>query len=206
MIRFEPTRDHLFRLFTTILFFEPTNQRKRYATSPESMYVVLARLFWRQSSVQLLKKQFKVFRIFIFAFIAEKLVIFWFHSVLIMAEGRSCSFSKYSPISCGNFKNYRFDREYVPLRTSSRDISSHLRRLKTSRENIKNECHLILLRAGVFREEEGDSLTICPQHRDVLGPLWSGTRVDLTISVAIRFIAQTGPSPNEEFPLIYPNK
>lgn len=93
-----------------------------------------------------------------------------------MAEGPFCSFSKYSPISCGNSKHYRFDQEYVSPRTCSRDISSHLRRLETSREiNIKSECHLILLRAGLF-EEEGDSFTICPQHRDVLGTLWNSSR------------------------------
>lgn len=93
-----------------------------------------------------------------------------------MAESPSCSFSKHSSILCGVSKHYRLDKEYVPLQTCSRDISSHLRRLKTSQLNIKGEWHLILLRVGLFNEDCGETFTICPQHRDVFGTLWNSSR------------------------------
>ena len=92
-----------------------------------------------------------------------------------MAEGPSCSFAKYSPISCGFSKHYHLIREHVPLRTCNRDITSHLKRLKTSHANINGEWHLMLLRVGLF-EVQGESLTICPLHRDVLGTLWNSSR------------------------------
>ena len=73
------------------------------------------------------------------------------------------------------FRSITIIREHVPLRTCNRDITSHLKRLKTSHANINGEWHLILLRAGLF-EVQGESLTICPLHRDVLGTLWNSSR------------------------------
>ena len=92
-----------------------------------------------------------------------------------MAEGPFCSFEKYSSASCGNSSHYLLNKEYVPLRSCNRDISNHLRRVKTSQANIDGEWHLILLRVGLF-EEQGETLTICPQHRDILGTLWNSSR------------------------------
>ena len=92
-----------------------------------------------------------------------------------MAEGPFCLFEKYSSALCGNSSHYLLNKEYVPLRSCNRDISNHLRRVKTSQANIDGERHLILLRVGLF-EEQGETLTICPHHRDILGTLWNSSR------------------------------
>ena len=92
-----------------------------------------------------------------------------------MAASLTCSFSKHSSIPCGNSKHYRNIKEYVPLRSCRRDITSHLQRLKTSQANIKGEWQLILLRAGLF-DEDGETLTICPLHRDIFGTIWNSSR------------------------------
>ena len=92
-----------------------------------------------------------------------------------MAASLTSSFSKHSSIPCGNSKHYRNIKEYVPLRSCRRDITSHLQRLKTSQANIRGEWQLILLRAGLF-DEDGETLTICPLHRDIFGTIWNSSR------------------------------
>ena len=92
-----------------------------------------------------------------------------------MAASLTCSFSKHLSIPCGNSKHHRNTKEYVPLRSCRRDITSHLQRLKTSQANIKGEWQLILLRAGLF-DEHGETLTICPLHRDIFGTIWNSSR------------------------------
>ncbi|PFX18173.1 hypothetical protein AWC38_SpisGene17466 [Stylophora pistillata] len=76
---------------------------------------------------------------------------------------------------CGNSKHYRNIKEYLPLRSCRRGITSHLQRLKTSQTNIKGEWQLILLRAGLF-DEDGETLTICPLYRDSFGTIWNSSR------------------------------
>ena len=54
-------------------------------------------------------------------------------------------------------------------------MTGHLQRLKASQANIKGEWQLILLRAGLF-DEVGETLTICPLHRDIFGTIWNSSR------------------------------
>ena len=83
----------------------------------------------------------------------------------------SCSFAKYSTERCWLFPYFRFEKEYVPLRVSNKDIANHLRRTKISpKSTVKDEKHLLLL-AGISDKEGAnlESMIICPKHTAVLG-------------------------------------
>ena len=84
----------------------------------------------------------------------------------------SYSFTKYSTERCWLLPYFRLEKEYAPLPVCNKDIANHLRRTKISPKSIvKDEKHLLLLRAGIFDKEGAnlESMIICPKHTAVLG-------------------------------------
>ena len=62
--------------------------------------------------------------------------------------------------------------QVIPILSCKKDISSHLRCCKFS--GPQNEVELILSRAGMFKTPHNiEEITICPNHRSVLGVGWS---------------------------------
>lgn len=86
-----------------------------------------------------------------------------------MASILKCSFSVYSEKSCNLSTRYPNSSNLVTLNVCDKDTSRHLKGCyKTSAVGVENEAKLCLARAGLF-EESGDTLTICPLHRDEFG-------------------------------------
>jgi len=86
-----------------------------------------------------------------------------------MAE---CSFKVYASKECGAPRRYTGQIAIVPLKTCTKDVSSHLKGCyKTTSEGVDFEWKLCLYRVGLFHDD-GDYLTICPLHRDELGLAW----------------------------------
>ena len=84
----------------------------------------------------------------------------------------NCSFKGYSKKDCGVSARYKEHTTLVPLNTCTKDVSGHLSGCyKTTAQDIDGEWKLCLLRVGLFHEN-GDSLTICPLHRDEFGFGW----------------------------------
>ena len=93
------------------------------------------------------------------------------HTAIAMTSFK-CSFRGYSKKECDLSKRYKDNTTLVPLKSCTKDISSHLNSChKTTSVGVKVEWKLCLLRVGLF-DEEGDSFTICPLHRDEFGLGW----------------------------------
>lgn len=90
-----------------------------------------------------------------------------------------CSFNDLSVKNCGNIpRNKDTYFVLVPVKSCAKSICAHLRGcLNTSSKDVKDECELILLRAGLFKSESTDEMTICPLHRDHFGLGWRPSRV-----------------------------
>lgn len=84
-----------------------------------------------------------------------------------------CSFKSIVGGICGfDRKDRGHDTQVIPLMTCKKDISSHLRSCKFT--GSRNEVDLILSRAGLFKAPKNiQEITICPNHRSVLGVGWS---------------------------------
>ena len=86
-----------------------------------------------------------------------------------------CSVGRRAGTDCGLSARYPHFKEYIPILSCERDIQVHLQRLNVSSSSVSSESELILLRAGYF-EEEGEGMTVCPKHRDILGLSWRPSR------------------------------
>ena len=72
---------------------------------------------------------------------------------------------------------YKHQTALLPLKTCSKDVYDHLNGCyKTTSAGVEVEWQLCLYRAGLF-DEVGDSLTICPLHRDEFGLGWRPSKV-----------------------------
>lgn len=87
----------------------------------------------------------------------------------------SCSFANICHSGCGTSTKSTKETNFIPISSCTRNVKPHLCRLNVSQSSISSEKDLILARAGLF-EEEGNSLTICPKHRDTLGLQWKPTK------------------------------
>ena len=78
--------------------------------------------------------------------------------------GNFCCFQKFGVCS----------GEIIHLQQCSRDISAHLRYLKTGRSSQFEEPDLLLYRAGFFYVDEASRrlILICAGHRNTLGTYW----------------------------------
>ena len=88
-----------------------------------------------------------------------------------------CSFREYSTKKCDVSTRCKNQTEIIPLKNCTKDVSAHLRgSYKTSAAGVEVEWKLCLFRVGLF-DEEGDSFTICPLHRDEFGLGWRPSKV-----------------------------
>ena len=88
-----------------------------------------------------------------------------------------CSFRVHSKKQCGVSARYKHQTALLPLKTCSKDVYDHLNGCyKTTSAGVEVEWQLCLYRAGLF-DEAGDSLTICPLHRDEFGLGWRPSKV-----------------------------
>ena len=88
-----------------------------------------------------------------------------------------CSFRVHSKKACGVSGRYKDQTALLPLKTCSKDVLHHLKGCyKTTPAGVEVEWKLCLYRAGLF-DEAGESLTICPLHRDEFGLGWRPSKV-----------------------------
>ena len=86
-----------------------------------------------------------------------------------------CSFSSICKTSCDISRRNPNYTGYFTLNSCLKDIRSHLKRLNAAQKCVASEGELILARAGLL-DEDVNSLTICPKHRDNLGMEWKPSR------------------------------
>ena len=86
-----------------------------------------------------------------------------------------CSIGRRVGTNCGLSARNPLFKEYFPILYCKRDVTVHLKRLNVSSSSLSSESKLILLRSGRF-DEQGDGMTVCPKHRDVLGLSWRPSR------------------------------
>ena len=82
----------------------------------------------------------------------------------------ACTIGRRHRTKCGLSSRYPSQREVIPITECTRNTTTHLANLKVSRIQI-SEKDLIASRVGVF-ENESNSMTVCPKHREVLGIYW----------------------------------
>lgn len=101
-----------------------------------------------------------------------------FTSRIVMASASfKCSFRCFSNKECDISKRYKHNTVLVPLKSCTKDVSAHLNGCyKTPSSEVEVEWKLCLFRVGLF-DEEGDSFTICPLHRDEYGLGWRPSKV-----------------------------
>ena len=89
-----------------------------------------------------------------------------------------CSFREYSKKECGVSALYKHQTALLPLKACTKlEVSDHLNGCyKTTSAGVEVEWQLCLYRASLF-DEAGDSLTICPLHRDEFGLGWRPSKV-----------------------------
>lgn len=87
-----------------------------------------------------------------------------------------CSFGSYSKKNCGISHRYKGQTSLLPLHACQKDVTDHLRGCFSTIVNELVEWQLCLLRIGLF-EENGDSFTICPLHRDEFGLGWRPSKI-----------------------------
>ena len=82
-----------------------------------------------------------------------------------------CSLGRGESTRSGLPPKYSLLKEYIPIASCERDIKLHLKNLKVSGKSVSSESELILLTTGHFNEQ-GEGMTFCPKHRDLLGLNW----------------------------------
>ena len=88
-----------------------------------------------------------------------------------------CSFREYSKKECGVSALYKHQTALLPLKACTKEVFDHLNGCyKTTSAGVEVKWQLCLYRAGLFHEA-GDSLTICPLHRDEFGLGWRPSKV-----------------------------
>ena len=96
----------------------------------------------------------------------------------------TCSFAKYSGVQCGKNPGIKGEDSVVSLISCQKDIGAHVRYNKF--QGVESEVELILARTETFAEPDNLSrLTICPQHRYVLGTGWKRSTRQCTIPNSI---------------------
>ena len=86
-----------------------------------------------------------------------------------------CSIGRRVGTVCGLSARYPLFKEYIPILSCKRDVIVHLKRLNVSSSSVSSESELILLRSGHL-DRQGDGMTVCPKHQDVLRPSWRPSR------------------------------
>ena len=86
-----------------------------------------------------------------------------------------CSVGQRHETDCGLCSRYPSMKECIPIAACKRDIQVHLQHLHLSKRAVASEGDLILLRSGIFHGN-GEGLTVCPRHREILGLSWRPKR------------------------------